>query len=83
MTAIRISGEVVERMTRLHESLNLPTRFEDFQIAVKNPHLILEAMKHDKKTENGKLRFVLPTRLGACELVDGIEPETVLDIFAG
>jgi 3-dehydroquinate synthase len=34
---------------------------------------LLAAMAHDKKVADGKLRFVLPTRLGEVELVDGID----------
>jgi 3-dehydroquinate synthase len=37
---------------------------------------IVAAMAHDKKTEHGQLRFVLPSRMGHVELVGNIaEPE--------
>ncbi len=29
-------------------------------------------MQHDKKVEHGKLRFILPKRLGQVELVPGV-----------
>ena len=34
-------------------------------------------MMHDKKVEHGKLRFILPTRMGHVELVGGIDPGDV------
>ena len=47
-------------------------------IAARGPGTsILRTMLHDKKVEHGRLRFVLPTRLGQVELVGGIDPEDV------
>ena len=34
-------------------------------------------MMHDKKVEHGKLRFVLPTRLGHVELVGDVDAKDV------
>jgi 3-dehydroquinate synthase len=34
-------------------------------------------MQHDKKVEHGRLRFVLPTRLGHVELVGNVAEEDV------
>ena len=34
-------------------------------------------MMHDKKVEHGKLRFILPTRMGHVELVGGIKIDDV------
>ena len=34
-------------------------------------------MMHDKKVEHGKLRFILPTRMGHVELVGDIDPSDV------
>jgi 3-dehydroquinate synthetase len=32
-------------------------------------------MRHDKKSEFGKLRFVLPTDIGSCRLIDDVDPQ--------
>jgi len=77
----RISGEVVERMIRLHQALKLPTSLEELPPGAVDPKALLDAMLHDKKSEHGQLRFVLPTRLGECELVDGIDTTIVLDLL--
>jgi 3-dehydroquinate synthase len=34
-------------------------------------------MMHDKKVRHGKLRFVLPSRMGHVELVGDVEPADV------
>jgi 3-dehydroquinate synthase len=38
---------------------------------------LLAIMARDKKTLDGRLRFVLPSRIGHVELVDGIDPALV------
>jgi 3-dehydroquinate synthetase len=43
----------------------------------------LATMARDKKTVGGRLRFVLPTRIGHVELVDGIDPAAVRSIIGG
>jgi len=63
----------LERQIDLHRTLNLP---------VENPsefdvERMIELMRHDKKSEFGKLRFVLPTGLGKCQVVEDIEPQVV------
>jgi len=42
-----------------------------------DPDQVLRTMVHDKKTQHGELRFVLPVRLGEVELVRGIDPAEV------
>lgn len=66
----RIDGSMTERQTRLLERLGLPTVMPSL-----DEEALLTAMQHDKKTEGGKLRFVLPSRLGHVEVVTGVDPE--------
>ncbi|MEZ6044512.1 MAG: hypothetical protein R3C11_02805 [Planctomycetaceae bacterium] len=42
-----------------------------------NPDAILDRMKLDKKVLAGKLRFILPTRMGHCELFTNVTEEDV------
>ncbi|HEV3021079.1 MAG TPA: 3-dehydroquinate synthase [Pirellulales bacterium] len=46
-----------------------------------DPAAVLAVMGRDKKVEQGKLRFVLPTRLGHAELVEGVPIEIVADVL--
>jgi len=40
---------------------------------------LLARLVHDKKTVRGKVHFVLPVRIGAAEVVSGIDEPLVLD----
>ena len=63
----------LRRQLDLHRALNLPVEYP----SAFAPERMIELMRHDKKSEFGKLRFVLPTGLGECRVVEGIEPQEV------
>jgi len=68
-----VDEALLQRQLKLHHALNLPVEYpSEFE-----PTQIVERMRHDKKSEFGKLRFVLPTALGQCRVVENIEPEHV------
>jgi 3-dehydroquinate synthase len=69
----RVDAAFVNRQQKLLEAFRLPLDVPD----VEHDELI-ELMYRDKKTERGKLRFVLPTRLGHVELVPDVKNEDVL-----
>jgi 3-dehydroquinate synthetase len=66
----RIDESVTGRQIRLLDGLGLPTglpaacRFD--------VESVLDRMRLDKKSQGGLPRFVLPTRMGSVELVDGV-----------
>ena len=75
----RIGPDVVARQERLLRAFDLP-------VAVPTGigftgDALLATMARDKKTVGGRLRFVLPTRIGHVELVDGIDPAAVRSII--
>lgn len=72
----RIPSDITLRQQNLLRSLGLPTEVEGL-----NQDELLAAMHRDKKAESGKLRFVLPSRLGQVELVDDVPREKVLASF--
>jgi 3-dehydroquinate synthase len=63
----RVDDSFVERQQRLLEALHLPVATPDV-----DRHHLLELMQSDKKVEDGRLRFVLPKRLGVVELVGDV-----------
>ena len=64
----RIDAQVTQRQIRLLRELGLPVTLP------KLPHdELLAAMQRDKKVEHGRLRFVLPSRMGHVELVGGVD----------
>jgi len=68
-----VDDAFLHRQLDLHRALNLPVEYP----AEFEPQRIVELMRHDKKTEFGKLRLVLPTGLGQCRVIEGIEPQQV------
>jgi 3-dehydroquinate synthase len=72
----RIDGTVTVRQEKLLAAFGLPTHLPEVDV-----DQIVLAMMHDKKVQHGKLRFVLPTRLGHVELVGGVEIETVREVL--
>jgi 3-dehydroquinate synthase len=76
----RIASDVTDRQVTLFEAVGLPTALSaEIEIT---PETILERMRLDKKTVAGKLRFVLPTRMGHVELVNDTPEADVLAILS-
>jgi 3-dehydroquinate synthase len=73
----RIDAKLVERQHALLATLGLPV-----DVPRLNSEQLLSAMLHDKKTELGKLRFVLPDQLGHVELVDGVDVALVREAMS-
>lgn len=68
-----ISPGVTERQRRLLARLGLPTVPEPWPVDT-----LVAAMRRDKKTLAGRLRFILPRRLGEVALFDDIPEQDVL-----
>src|SRR5206468_2455336 len=64
----RIDAEVSHRQQKLLASFDLPTLAPQL-----DEQQLLSAMQRDKKAEHGRLRFVLPDRIGHVALVEGID----------
>ena len=69
----RVDSVTTQRQFDLLSALQLPTQMPDL-----DPEELLRLMYHDKKTNSGDLRFVLPSRIGHVELVDNVRDEQVL-----
>ena len=67
-----ISRELTERQERLLSRFGLPTAPESWP-----GEELLAVMRNDKKSLGGRLRFVLPRRLGEVALVDDVSEEDV------
>ena len=73
-----IPSEVVERQRRLLEAFGLPVSIP----AGWNAEAMIDAMRSDKKAEGGRMRFVLPVRLGEVRLFDDVTAEQVAEVLA-
>src|SRR5207247_1602999 len=70
----RIDTALTQRQKTLLDQLRLPTELPGDL----DPQALLSAMQHDKKAEQGRLRFILPRQLGAVEMVSGVECAVIL-----
>ena len=77
----RIGPDIVARQERLLRAFDLPMTVPTGPGFTSDA--LLATMARDKKTVGGRLRFVLPTRIGHVELVDGIDPAAVRSIIGG
>lgn len=68
----RIDAQVTRRQHDLLQALGLPLAVPDVDHEV-----LIRSMAKDKKSEHGKPRFVLPTRMGHVELVSDVDPDLV------
>ncbi|MEX0611121.1 MAG: 3-dehydroquinate synthase [Pirellulales bacterium] len=74
----RVDAAFTERQRRLLEAFTLPLEVPD----VEHDELI-ELMYRDKKVERGRMRFVLPTRLGHVELVRNVATDDIVAALGG
>jgi 3-dehydroquinate synthase len=74
----RVDDEFVTRQRDLLAALRLP-----LEVPPVDHDLVIDAMASDKKVEHGKLRFVLPTRVGHVELVGDVDVRDVRAALAG
>ena len=74
----RIDVRVTRRQHELLAALGLPVALPDL-----DPGRIMEMMTRDKKVQHGRLRFVLPDRMGHVELVGDVDPSEVRAALAG
>lgn len=63
---------LLERQTALIQACQLPTHLPQA-----DSEQMLSVMKRDKKSAHGRLRLILPSRLGTVELVDGIDAASI------
>src|SRR5690606_12616426 len=62
-----IAGEALERQQHLLEAVGLPVRWSQA-----DPAALFAAMQTDKKNEHGRLKLILPTRIGEVRFVEGV-----------
>lgn len=70
------AAELPVQVERLLETLNMPTRYRDY-----DPAAIRAVMNTDKKRRDGRIRFVLVRRAGEPVLCDDVPDERVLHVL--
>ena len=72
-----IDPTITQRQETLLQQFGLPTEMPALDVDA-----LMDAMQHDKKVKHGKLRFILPDRLGNVELVGEVSPALVRNVLA-
>jgi len=85
LAAARISSKMgmldeneVARLKKVIEKAGLPTKMTGFKIEG-----IMQAMRHDKKVRQDKIRFVLLKSIGNALITDKVNPSLVEQVLAG
>ena len=84
-----LAAQLAERLNRVDASFTdrLRALLQAFGLPVEPPKLdsqqVLDTMMHDKKVQDGRLRFVLPSRLGEVELVEDVAPAHIQAVMEG
>ncbi len=73
-----VDPEFTERQRRLLAAFGLPVAMPPVDLP-----LLLQSMQQDKKVAHGRLRFVLPVRMGHVELFGDIDPQLVRAAMLG
>jgi 3-dehydroquinate synthase len=73
----RVDAAFVGRQRALLEAFGLPLAGPDVA-----PDELIELMYRDKKVDRGKLRFVLPSRMGHVECVSGVATQDIVAALA-
>jgi len=71
-----IDATTTSRLQRLLEKFNLPVAPTGL-----DANALVEAMTRDKKNQKGKIRFVLPRRLGHVELTDAADEAAIRSVL--
>ena len=66
-----------ERQKQLIQIAGLPSQWPDL-----DPDLVLSTLQGDKKVRNGRLHFVLPSRIGAVSIVDDVSSNEIRSCLA-
>ena len=73
-----LDKEAVTRLTNVITSAGLPTGLPGLQL-----ESLVQAMKHDKKILQGKIRFILPRAIGNVLVTDEVNPALIEEVLAG
>lgn len=68
--------EVVVRLERLLAMIGLPTALPEL-----DPDEVIRILSHDKKVRDGKVRFVLPERIGKAVVRDDVDPGIIRSVL--
>ncbi|MEV4483237.1 3-dehydroquinate synthase [Micromonospora coxensis] len=75
-----LAPDVHDRLVRLLRRVELPVRITDLPVPVE-PDAVVAALDQIRKIRDGRIRFVLPIRLGETAIVDDVGDDEVLSVL--
>jgi 3-dehydroquinate synthase len=76
-----LSEAETDRIEKVIKRAGLPTGIPDFNREDKEK--VLEAIKHDKKVLNDRVRFILLKAIGSPVISDKVDPELIREVLFG
>ena len=74
----RLDPGDADRQNRLLDRVGLPRAYREA-----DPDRIVDAMRHDKKVRGGKIKWVLPDRIGAASVGLDVDPDLATEVVRG
>lgn len=74
----RVDAQFTARQQRLLEAFGLSVKMPDL-----DPEKALATMMHDKKVQHGRLRMIVPDRMGHVDLLEDVHPDDVRAALGG
>ena len=74
----RLAPADAQRQNRLLARVGLPLTYRQA-----DPERVLDTMRHDKKVRAGKIKWVLPDRIGAASVGIDVDPELAAEVVRG
>ena len=66
----------MERLEKVIASAGLPIRIPSLQVKG-----LIQAMQHDKKISQGRIKFILPKKMGEVFITDEVSPSLVEEVL--
>ena len=71
--------EILDKVRELVAMYDLPSEIP----SELTPQDLVDAMEIDKKTESGRLKFILPESIGSVRIEDDVDRELIKEVLAG
>jgi len=71
-----VGADFTSRLKALLEFSGLPVHFPAL-----DEEAVMDRLRTDKKVRDGRVRFVLPVRMGEVAIRDDVPPEVILEVI--
>jgi len=75
------SQKDLDSVTKHFNEVGLPVSLRQVTDKIKSPKKIWRLMQNDKKSSEGILKFIIPSKIGQCSIKRNIDPEVILSLL--